>query len=102
MRTLTLDFFIKTNFSEFRKTNQLTSGVLEYTLFAKHFIHLHKRENLFCQNPNDNITQHNLNTVVGLDTKMTVQTPPYPTTTNPPHKLNVGSRSLRTRFIDDN
>ena len=24
-----------------------------------------------CHNPNDNTTQHNLNTVVGLDTKMT-------------------------------
>ena len=32
----------------------------------------------FCHNPKDNITQQNLNTVVGLDTKMTVQTPPYP------------------------
>ena len=32
----------------------------------------------FCHNPKDNITQQNLNTVVGLDTKMTVQTPPHP------------------------
>ena len=34
----------------------------------------------FCHNPKDNTTQQNLNTVVGLDTKMTVQTPPHPTT----------------------
>ena len=34
----------------------------------------------FCQNHKDNTTQQNLNTVVGLDTKMTVQTPPHPTT----------------------
>ena len=33
----------------------------------------------YCYNPYDNLTKHNLNTVVGLDTKMTVQTQPYPT-----------------------
>ena len=38
----------------------------------------------FRHNPNDNTTQHNLNIVVGLDTKMTVQAPPP----HPPHKLN--------------
>ena len=32
-----------------------------------------------CHNPNDNTMQHNLNTVVGLDMKMTVQTPPHHT-----------------------
>ena len=33
---------------------------------------------IYCHNPTDNTTQlqHNLNTVVGLDTKMTVHTPP--------------------------
>ena len=36
-----------------------------------------------CHNPNDNTMQHNLKTVVGLDMKMTEQTPPPP-----PHKLN--------------
>ena len=36
----------------------------------------------FCYNPHENTTQHNLNTVVGLDMKMTLQTPPHhPTTT---------------------
>ena len=35
--------------------------------------------------PNDNATQHNLNTVVGLDMKMTVQT--TPTQPTPPQKL---------------
>ena len=35
----------------------------------------------YCHNPNDNTTQHNLNTIVGFDMKITVQTPP-------PHKLN--------------
>ena len=34
----------------------------------------------FRHNPNKNTTQHNLNTLVGLDTKMILQTPP--------HKLN--------------
>ena len=36
-----------------------------------------------CHNPNDNTTQpqHNLNNVVGLDTKMTVHTTPTPTQT---------------------
>ena len=29
----------------------------------------------YCHNPNENTTQHNLNTVVGLDMKMTVQPP---------------------------
>ena len=39
----------------------------------------------YCHNPNDNTAQHNLNTVVGLDMKLTVQTPPtHPTQ----HKLN--------------
>ena len=32
----------------------------------------------FCHNLKDNITQQNLNTVVGFDTKMTVQTSPHP------------------------
>ena len=52
----------------------------------------------YCHNPNDNTTQHNLNTVVELDMKMTVQTPP------PPHHKNstAASMSLRTTFIDDN
>ena len=48
-----------------------------------------ERENLKkkwnCHNSNDNTTQHNLNTVVGLDTKMTLHTthpstPPTPET----------------------
>ena len=38
-------------------------------------------------------TQHNLNTVVGFDTKMTVQTPPHHHPT---------PRSLRLTFIDHN
>ena len=38
-----------------------------------------------CHNPNDNTVQHNLNTVVRLDTKMTVHFPP-PTQ---PHKLKI-------------
>ena len=43
-------------------------------------------------------TQHNLNTVAGLDMKMTVQTPP------PPHHTNstIASRSLRLTFIEQN
>ena len=42
----------------------------------------------FCHNLKDNITQQNLNTVVGLDTKMTVQTPPPPPPPPPPHYTN--------------
>ena len=55
-----------------------------------------------CHNPNDDTTHHNLNTVVWLDTKMTVQTPPNNPT--PPHRTNstAASMSLRTTFIDDN
>ena len=43
----------------------------------------------FCQNPNPNpnTTQHNLNSVIGLHTKMILHTPPPPTIT-PLHKLN--------------
>ena len=49
--------------------------------------------------PNDNTTQQNLNTVVGLDMKMTLHTTPPP----PPHHTNstAASMSLRTTFIDD-
>ena len=40
---------------------------------------------LNCDNPNGNTAQpqHNLNTVVGLDMKITVQTTPHPPTTHP-------------------
>ena len=37
-----------------------------------------------CHNHNENTTEHNLDTVFGLDMKMTVQTPPN----HPPQKLN--------------
>ena len=42
----------------------------------------------YCHNPNEHTTQpqHNLNTVVGLDTKMTLYTTPPPTIS--PQKLN--------------
>ena len=45
-----------------------------------------------------NTTQHNLNTVVGLDMKMTVQTLPHPS-----HNTNSTAAlvSLRTTFIAD-
>ena len=54
-----------------------------------------------CHNPNDNTAQHNLNTGVGLDTRMTVQASPPP---NPPHHryLMIAFRSLRITFIDQN
>ena len=48
-------------------------------------------------NPNDNTTQHNLNTVVGLGMKMTVQNPPHH-----PTNSSAASMSLRTTFMDDN
>ena len=47
-----------------------------------------------CHNPNDNTTQHNLNTVVGLDMKMTVQTPP----TTPPQKLKGGPQETQANI----
>ena len=51
----------------------------------------------YCHTPNDNTTQHNLNTVVGLDMKMTVQTPP----TTPPQKLK-GDPQETQAIIDHN
>ena len=47
-------------------------------------------------------TQHkiNLNTVIGLDTKMAVQTPPN--STNPPQRNPETLRSIRFIFIDQN
>ena len=41
-----------------------------------------------CHNPNDNTTQHNLNTAVVLDMKITVHTT-LPPTNPPPQKLNI-------------
>ena len=41
-----------------------------------------------CHNPNDNTTQQNLNTVVGLNQKMTVQAPPPQPLPPPPQKFN--------------
>ena len=52
------------------------------------FVDLHKFC-ACCHNPNDNTTQHNLNIVVGLGMKMTVQTPPHATL---PQKLNCSSQ----------
>ena len=57
----------------------------------------------YCHKPNDSTTQpqHNINTVVGMDTKMTVATiqPPHPT-----HHTNstLAFRSLRLTFINNN
>ena len=41
--------------------------------------------------------QPNLNTTVGFDTKMTLQTPPHPTT--PPHHRNFSGTSRRPREL---
>ena len=58
-----------------------------------------KRDNEDCHNPRDNTPQHNLNTVVEFDMKMTVQTNP-PTTT--PHHRNstVNTRGPQINFND--
>ena len=45
--------------------------------------------------------QHNLNTVVGLDMKMTVQTPPPPTPPHPPQKLKGGLQEPRISIYCD-
>ena len=49
-----------------------------------------------CHNLRDSTTRHNLNTEVGLDMKMIVQTPP-------PHNTNstAASMSLRMTLIED-
>ena len=65
------------------KQIQTSLNVLPHPFFLTNIIN-NQRNFLpfvkYCHNPNDNTTQQNLNTVVGLDTKMTVQTPPHPTT----------------------
>ena len=75
--------------------------MLKARLYVKKFkAQLVKIKN--CHNPNNNTTQpqHNLNTVVVLDMKMTVENPPQSTT----HHTNsmVVFRSFRLTFIDHN
>ena len=52
---------------------------------GKEFLNINKLGLFIVTTPTPTPTQHNLNTVVGLDTKMTVHTPPHP----PPQKLNI-------------
>ena len=54
---------------------------------------LPKKTNLIVTTPTT--TQHNLNTTVGLDMKMSLQTPPHPTT-------QTQHQAVGSPFIDHN
>ena len=87
-------FFLK----NWKKTQQTYSLMLDWirsesdkigkigviVIFKKFDLHSLWAETGVIVNPNDNTTQHILNTVIGLDMKITVHTtPPHPT---PPHR----------------
>ena len=74
-----------------------------YTILihVSHTILIHVSWLCYCHNPNPNNrtqTQHNLNTVLGLDMKMTVQTPPTTHHPTPPQKLKGGRQETRANI----